>query len=371
MRAMLKEYAPTADTFTPLREAARLYADTHGFPDKKAEHWRYSAVRFAAGRNTPANSGGAACVSRLPELPGAYLPLSLSETRPAHIRLDPVDGAHALHIAESDNISCAHITASPDVPVSLTRGAEQRHHLYLHVAEDVRMTLIERILPGADTAYRSGFSEIVLEKGAQLTHYVIAETGGCVRYDSARITQRAESIYHGFTCVTGDSGSLKRDVYTELTEEGTENRQYLIHATGGDALVDHYLPVAHIAPRCKSLQHARYAVSDKATSVFYGRASAGKEAVGTEAHQLNKNILLSKGAKVYSRPELDILTNEIICSHGSATGGVDENALYYMQARGIPRQQAQAMLTAAFLQIDETAAPDAAIRDYVNALLQE
>lgn len=373
----------TETTLADYRAAASVYVATNDFPNKSLEHWRYSVSRFAAAATAaPANAKQtdgksalpllpytASCVHTL-EQPGNALTVQLlddADTAPCGGFLDSV---HAAHVAAGDAIISADAHTSSDKPLLIVRGAENRHSIALTVQKGVRLTLVEKISPDAGAGYRSAFTDITLEADAELVHYVIAETGTSIaRYDSMRIIQYKNSRYHGALCVVGNGGAFKRDVDAQLVDEGAENRQYIVHAVGGDALCDHYLPAQHIAPRCSSFQRARYAPSDKALCVYYGRASAAQEAVGTEAHQLNKNILLSPTAKVYSRPELDILTNEIVCSHGSATGGIDEDALYYLQQRGISKQDALSIITAAFLKMDEEAVPDDALRAYINGII--
>lgn len=362
--------------------AASLFADMHGFPSKAAEHWRYSATRLAAAKKKEDSTHTTGRFTTLPPLPydagECLMPDAPEEgfivSVPTEIHRAGqggfLDGAHAGHIAAAGKGTALDITASSQKPLLITRGSQALSTVYLTLRKNVSAILIERITPDAGAAYRSAFTYITLEQGASLIHYTIVDTGeGVSRYDSMRIVQQADSSYHNITCIVGDGGAFKRDVDTLLIEEGASNNQHLVNAAAGNALCDHYLPVQHIAPHCNSHQRVRCAPSDHATCIYYGRASAGQEAVGTEAHQLNKNLVLSPTAKIYSRPELDILTNEIICSHGSATGGIDEEALYYLQARGIPREQAITLMTSAFLHINEEAAPDSVLRDYMNKMI--
>jgi Fe-S cluster assembly protein SufD len=88
---------------------------------------------------------------------------------------------------------------------------------------------------------------------------------------------------------------------------------------------------------------------DNSTGVFNGRTVVKKDAQKIEAHQSNKNLLLSKSAKMNSIPQLEIYADDVKCSHGSATGQLDDDALFYFQSRGIPKAEAFVLLVSGFI----------------------
>lgn len=121
-------------------------------------------------------------------------------------------------------------------------------------------------------------------------------------------------------------------------------------AIGSDSqIVDNVTDVRHIAPRCSSNQMYKYILDDASRGSFYGKIVVDEGAVNTAAYQSNRNILASRDALMFTRPQLEIYCDDVKCSHGATVGQLDERALFYMQSRGIPQAQARMMLMQAFV----------------------
>lgn len=112
--------------------------------------------------------------------------------------------------------------------------------------------------------------------------------------------------------------------------------------------VDHNTLVHHIEPNCESHQDYKGIFNDRSTGVFNGKVVVEKEAQKTNAFQANNNILISDKATINTKPQLEIFADDVKCSHGCTVGQLDENALFYMQSRGIPTKEAKALLMYAF-----------------------
>jgi Fe-S cluster assembly protein SufD len=112
--------------------------------------------------------------------------------------------------------------------------------------------------------------------------------------------------------------------------------------------VDHYTLVHHATPNCDSHQNYKTIIGDNATGVFNGKIYVEREAQKTNAFQQNNNILLSEKATINAKPQLEIFADDVKCSHGCTIGQLDENAMFYMQQRGIPKKEARALLMYAF-----------------------
>lgn len=130
------------------------------------------------------------------------------------------------------------------------------------------------------------------------------------------------------------------DCYTELngTYLGEENQH-----------VDNHTFVDQFFSRCVTNELYKGVVNDRAKAVFNGMIQVREDAQKIEAYQSNKNVLLSDKAEVYSKPELEIYADDVRCSHGSTIGALDEEALFYLQARGISKENAEQLLIAAFV----------------------
>jgi len=112
---------------------------------------------------------------------------------------------------------------------------------------------------------------------------------------------------------------------------------------------DNYITVNHHKSNCKSEQLYKNIVNGAATSIFFGKVFVARDAQKTDAKQSNNNVLLTDQAKSYSKPQLEIYADDVSCSHGSTTGQINNEALFYMRTRGIPTDEARKMLLHAFL----------------------
>lgn len=115
-----------------------------------------------------------------------------------------------------------------------------------------------------------------------------------------------------------------------------------------EQLVDHHTAVHHRFPHCESYQNYKGIFNGKSHGVFNGKVFVEKEAQKTNAYQQNNNVLLSEGASIDSKPQLEIFADDVKCSHGCTVGQLDSEALFYLRARGISEKEAKALLLYAF-----------------------
>lgn len=116
----------------------------------------------------------------------------------------------------------------------------------------------------------------------------------------------------------------------------------------GEQLVDHHTAVHHNTPNCESYQNYKGIYRGKSHGVFNGKVFVDKLAQKTNAYQQNNNILLDEGARIDTKPQLEIFADDVKCSHGCTVGQLNDEALFYLRARGISKKEAQAMLLFAF-----------------------
>ena len=135
--------------------------------------------------------------------------------------------------------------------------------------------------------------------------------------------------------------------------------------------MDHYTFVEHALPNCESHQDYKSIVDEEAINVFNGKILVDKIAQKTNAYQQNDNILLSPKASVYTKPQLEIFADDVKCSHGCTVGSLNPDSLFYLQARGIPRKEASALLTYAFANTVMQTVRIPAFAAYLNKLIAE
>ena len=143
---------------------------------------------------------------------------------------------------------------------------------------------------------------------------------------------------------------MRNEIHAVLNGNGADCNLYGAYAGRGSQHIDTTTFVDHAAPECTSREVYKGALDDNARGVFQGKILVRKGAQKTDGHQLNKALLLSEGAEIDSKPELEIYADDVKCSHGATSGELDEEQLFYLRARGIDEAEARDLLVAAFLE---------------------
>jgi Fe-S cluster assembly protein SufD len=148
--------------------------------------------------------------------------------------------------------------------------------------------------------------------------------------------------------ITLHGGLVRNSTYHYLGGENAESHSYGLYLADKFQHVDNFVNVDHAYPHCKSNQLFKGVLDDIATGAFNGRIYVAPDAQGTLAYQKNNNILLTDDAKMDTKPQLEIYADDVKCSHGATVGQLDENALFYLQSRGINKREARLMLMFGF-----------------------
>lgn len=236
-----------------------------------------------------------------------------------------------------------------EVTMECASGAFYTVHHVIRVGANARLTIWEDER-GDGKFWKNGVTQIILEPGAHLTHIRVQEDSKEAVYtDTARISVAKDAHYNAVALNTGAALSRNQN-HVLLKEPGA-----LCHLNGatlqrGTQHSDTTILVEHLAPHCESNQNMRTILDDRAHGVFQGKVHVHQPAQKTNGYQLSKAIILSEGAEMDTKPELEIYADDVKCSHGATTGQLDEEPLFYMQSRGIPAQQAKALLIESFAQ---------------------
>ena len=148
--------------------------------------------------------------------------------------------------------------------------------------------------------------------------------------------------------ITLHGGLTRNSTYHYLGGEGAECNSYGLYLTDKIQHIDNYVNVDHASPNCTSNQLFKGVLDDKSTGAFNGRILVRPNAQGTLAYQKNNNILLTDEAKMDTKPQLEIFADDVKCSHGATVGQINEEALFYLQSRGIDKREAKLMLMFGF-----------------------
>lgn len=153
-----------------------------------------------------------------------------------------------------------------------------------------------------------------------------------------------------------------------LAEEQSRTEVNAAYRMNGWATLDTTTDVEHLSPCTYSEQLVKGVVGGDARGVFQGKINIAPDCVKTEGRQLHKALLLSDTAEIDVKPELEIFADDVKCSHGAASGELDENMLFYMQSRGIGREEARAILIAAYLDDVINKIADEDVRGWIRSL---
>jgi Fe-S cluster assembly protein SufD len=148
--------------------------------------------------------------------------------------------------------------------------------------------------------------------------------------------------------ITLHGGLVRNSTHHYLGGEGAESDSFGLYLADKWQHVDNFVNVDHAAPNCTSNQLFKGVLDDMATGAFNGRIFVHRDAQGTVAYQKNNNILLTDDAKMDTKPQLEIYANDVKCSHGATVGQLDDDALFYLQSRGISKREARLMLMFGF-----------------------
>jgi Fe-S cluster assembly protein SufD len=140
----------------------------------------------------------------------------------------------------------------------------------------------------------------------------------------------------------------KEFIEVDLNNSGSDAKINILNLGKDEQYIDNNILINHNAEHCTSFQHVRNVLDNKSTAVFNGKVIVAEGAQQTDSNQSNKNLLLSLESNAFSNPQLEIYADDVSCGHGSTTGALDENSIFYLRARGIDYSSAQKILIKAF-----------------------
>jgi Fe-S cluster assembly protein SufD len=388
-----------------------------GLPDTRVEAWKYTALRALGQRRFAAIDIGLAVAAvdaddlLLPGVDGARLvfvngvfhaglsrvedmpegltlqPLSQAlagDTEPLRFSLsryyrEPGDAFARINAASAQDGVVLRVAAHAKIarPVQLVfvaaaAEADLAWHVrnVIELGEGAELHLVEQHLArGKPTQLATVVSDIELREGARLQHTVLQDTAPgayLIRRSNVRLQAQAQATLH----VLELGGALARhDLQAELIGNGAQLRTRGVFMPHGRQHIDTQLAIRHQALNTTSDSTWRGVANDRARGVFRGAILVAPGADGADANLSNKNLLLSPGAEIDTKPELEIYADEVKAAHGATVGQLDERALFYLRSRGIPLAEARALLTAAFCRAVLGDLPNDALREYLSTLL--
>ena len=224
-------------------------------------------------------------------------------------------------------------------------------HTLIVVGKHASVTFIDRyVSPDLTRAFSDAVTEIVVGDGARVRYASIQDWGSGVTHlgvQRARVGRDAEIR----TLAIGFGADLSRaEAETILAEPGGFSEMLGIFFADGEQHFDHRTLQDHVAPNCQSDLLYKGALRDHSRAVYSGWVHVRPDAQKTNAMQTSRNIVLSEHAKADAIPNLEIEANDVRCGHAASVGPVDEETIFYLQSRGIPREDAERLIVSGFFQ---------------------
>lgn len=244
--------------------------------------------------------------------------------------------------------------------------------LFIWVEEHASLNVIEKTnSTGSQVVFNSVNEEVIVDRNASFTYCKIQnDPGQLIQVSNTTIYQQHASRIDTFA-FSLDGKLIRNNLTIIIDGEGCESHFYGLYLPNGDSLIDNHTVVDHKKPNSISNELYKGLMDDKAKGVFNGKIFVRPLAQKTNAFQSNRNILLSDTATINTKPQLEIWADDVKCSHGCTIGQLDEEAVFYLQSRGIPKSTAKAMLLYAFAGEVLEAVKDEKLRTYLDDMISE
>lgn len=240
------------------------------------------------------------------------------------------------------------------------------------VGKSSEVTVLEKFDSlGSGNILSNVINEVVVAENAGFNLYTLQiDPGKRYLYELTQITQANSSRVNTYT-FTLDGKLVRNNLQLSLDGEGIESHMYGLYALTGDTLADNHTVADHRKPNSFSNELYKGIMEGNSKGVFNGKIYVRPNAQKTNAFQANRNILLTDKATVNTKPQLEIWADDVKCSHGCTTGQLDEEALFYLQARGISKETARAMMLYAFAGEILDAVRHPVIKDHLDQIISE
>ena len=348
-----------------------------GFPTVRDEEWRFTNVGPVAA--TPFERAGAAALpgDRLSEwtyadvthrlilvngrLAGTpVLPEgvtvrrggeAIAEAAPGHAFVDLnlafFEEETVLDVAPGAAVSAPlhvlHVTVASETPILASP------RLRVIVGEQAQVSLIESYVSiGAAESLTNVVALFDVGAAAIVDHVKVQDESGVAFHLASTFVRVARAGTFTSHAITIGGRIARNDISAVLDGEGAECTLNGLYVADGDTLVDTHTTIDHARAHCPSHEVYKGILGGRARAVFNGKIIVRPDAQKTDAKQTNKALLLTDGAQINTKPQLEIFADDVKCTHGAAIGQLDEDALFYLRARGIPTLDARNMLIHAF-----------------------
>lgn len=386
LKAFSEENAFAVKNIEALKLEASAVFSSQGIPNKKHEDWKYANAEAAFKAFTYEHAGfsfpedliskyliNKNCIQviilngNFHSVKGSQKGLTILSLREA-LEENKVSGFSSIANYKTDGMSAMNTLMFTDgiyIEVEKNIELEKTIHILniysgtgnhllsprsvIRMSEASRGRIIETSISSNPLKFfRNQVTEVFCGQSSNFEYTLLQENNNHVvevNTTVASLEKNSEATFNTFTF----QGAFVRNNLDVLLE----GENALAHLNGlffptGKTLVDNHTLVDHRVPNCNSNEIYKGIINDQATGIFNGKIFVRRDAQKTNAYQSSKNILMSEEATINTKPQLEIYADDVKCSHGSSTGKIDEEAMFYLRARGIGEESAKKLLLHAF-----------------------
>ena len=210
------------------------------------------------------------------------------------------------------------------------------------------ISIIEKDINEGSGSLNLSLNKFICADNASLNHSMLYDDSTESNYLGYNYYKLERNVLLNIDSMNINSTFNKNFIEIDLNREGSEVKINILNLARNEQHLDNNILVNHNAEHCISFQNVRNIINDQATCVFNGKVVVADGAQKTDSHQSNKNLLLSRNATAHSNPQLEIYANDVKCGHGSTTGALDKDSIFYLRTRGIKETDANNILVKAF-----------------------
>jgi Fe-S cluster assembly protein SufD len=404
-RPYLDVFTESADEPDWLRRARRVslnrFAET-GFPTRRSENWRYLDLRsleqhpmlpsvMGQPMGIPTGLALADGAARIVLVDGRFAPelsrvdvpqgVWLGSTRQAIIERPGVVASFAMDAGPDHSFASLNaaffadgfvldVTESINRPIEVIHLASGAGDASLHtrslinLGHGARATVFETFV-GSGRYWRNDFLRCRLENSAELTRIaLVEEASDAVHFGEVEAIVLAGAALNTFALLLG-GGTVRHEANIALAADNAQCRVDGSFTVAGREEANIVTTIDHMALGGTTSELIKGVAAGQGHGAFQGRIVVREGAQQTDARQTSRNLILGRRASIDTKPELEILADDVKCAHGASVGELDETALFYLRSRGIPTEEARRLLIEGFLREPIEGIADAAIRDHL------
>jgi Fe-S cluster assembly protein SufD len=236
-----------------------------------------------------------------------------------------------------------------------------------HIGKNAQANIIEHYLGVSTLSYFvNSVTQVILDENARLFHVRIQEEAATGSHTASTHYEVKSNAQLNVTSITSGTQLFRHDIQLNLQGKGAEAILNGLSLTDNSQHQDQHVVVNHENDACQSRQLFKYILADKSSGVFNGKVVVHKHTKQTDANQSNKNLLLSSTALMNANPQLEIYSEDVKCAHGSTTGQIDPEELFYLRSRGIDLKKASELIIGGFAKDILDSIKNENVKSYLN-----